>query len=334
MTLFWILVQFVVCTALVVVSGVRLSRYGDIIAEKTGIGGTWVGLVLLAAVTSLPELITGASSIVIFDVADIAVGDVVGSCMFNLLILAFLDFAHPKPLSATIHQGHVLSAAFGLVMLGAASLAVLAGDRGVAVGWVGVQSVIFLALYGFAVHTIFKFERTRVSALAEELTGEIKYRDITLRRAIWAYVAGAAVMIVAAAYLPGLGEELATVTGLNQSIVGSLFVAISTSLPELVVTGAAARMGAFDMAVGNLFGSNLFNVAVLGVDDLLYTRGSLLVDASPAHVFTLISAMLMTSIAIIGLTFRAQRKRYPLSWDAFFIAGVYLLGVVLLWRMA
>jgi cation:H+ antiporter len=116
---------FGVCTLLIVLSGVRLSRYGDVIAEKSGLGGTWMGVLVMAAVTSLPELVTGVSSIVVFDVPDIAAGDVIGSCMFNLLILAFLDFRHPEPLSARIHQGHVLSAAFGIVMLGLAALAML-----------------------------------------------------------------------------------------------------------------------------------------------------------------------------------------------------------------
>jgi cation:H+ antiporter len=334
MTLVWILVQFTACTGLVLLSGIRLSRYGDIIAEKTGIGGTWMGVVVMAAVTSLPELITGASSIVIFDVADIAAGDAIGSCMFNLLILAFLDLTHPKPLSARVHQGHVLAAAFGLVQLALASIAILLGASGLTIGWIGVQSVLFLAVYLFAVQAIFRFERSRLSDLAEELTGDIKYRRITLRSAVLAYAAAASVMIASAAYLPGVGEHLAVVTGIDQSFVGSLFVAFSTSLPELVVTGAAARMGALDMAVGNLFGSNLFNIAVLGVDDILYTRGSLLTDISPAHVFTLLASMLMTTIAIIGLTFRAQRKRYRLSLDAIGISTIYVLGVILLWRMA
>jgi cation:H+ antiporter len=102
-----IAVEFILCALFIVVAGVRLSCYGDVIAVKTGIGRTWMGVLVMAAVTSLPELVTGASSIVIFDVADIAAGDAIGSCMFNLLILAFLDVREPEPLSARVHQGHV-----------------------------------------------------------------------------------------------------------------------------------------------------------------------------------------------------------------------------------
>ncbi|MEK7789952.1 MAG: sodium:calcium antiporter, partial [Planctomycetota bacterium] len=79
---------FIVCTAVIVYSGTKLAKYGDIIAEKTGLGRMWIGVVLMASVTSLPELVTGISSVTYAGVPDIAVGDVLGSCVFNMLILA------------------------------------------------------------------------------------------------------------------------------------------------------------------------------------------------------------------------------------------------------
>ena len=86
--LVWI--QFAACAAVICYAGAKLSYYGDIIAEKTGLGRTWIGVVLMASVTSLPELITGVSSVALADVPDIAAGDVLGSCMFNILIIALL----------------------------------------------------------------------------------------------------------------------------------------------------------------------------------------------------------------------------------------------------
>jgi cation:H+ antiporter len=252
--------------------------------------------------------------------------------MFNLLILAMLDFRHPAPLSASIHQGHVLAAGFGMVQLGLAALAMAAGASGPVIGWIGVQSVAFLGVFGFAARLIFKYERGRVSELAEEIAGEAEKR-MSLRGAVVRYVAAAALLVSAAAYLPAAAEALALATGLGQSFVGSLFVAASTSLPEVVVSVAAARLGALDMAAANLFGSNIFNVAVLGVDDLLYTRGSLLAQVSGVHLVSLLVAMVMTAVAIIGLTYRAQKKRFRLSWDSVFIVGLYAVGVWLIWTL-
>ena len=109
--------------------------------------------------------------------------------------------------------------------------------------------------------------------------------------------------------------------------------AVSTSLPEVVVCIAAVRIGALDMAAANLFGSNLFNIAVLGFDDILYRQGPILLAVSRAHMATLSAAILMTGIAIVGLTFRARRKRYRLSWDAMAMVGVYVLSILLLARL-
>lgn len=104
--LLWI--AFIVCTSVIIYSGTRLSKYGDIIAEKTGLGRTWIGVVLMASVTSLPELVTGISSVTYANVPDIAVGDVLGSCVFNMLIISFLDAMHrPTPISSRAHHGHV-----------------------------------------------------------------------------------------------------------------------------------------------------------------------------------------------------------------------------------
>jgi cation:H+ antiporter len=322
--------QFVVCAAVIVFAGIRLSRYGDAIAEKTGFGGTWIGLILLATVTSLPELVTGASAILLVDVVDIAVGDALGSCMFNLLILAMLDAMHPVPLSARIHQGHMLAAGFAVVQLGVLAAAMTLGPRVPTLGWVGAQSLILFALYALAMRTIFTFERTRLADQAEEVVDEMRNQDISLSRAVPLFIVNSVILVIAASLLPAVAEQFAQVTGLQESFVGSVFVAASTSLPEVVVSVAAVRLGAIDMAAANLFGSNLFNLAVVAFDDVLFVDGPLLASISPAHIVTALGALVMTGIAMIGLTVRARAKRYRLSWDAIASIAVYVLTLVLL----
>ncbi len=333
-TLAGLTLQFVVVSGVILWTGVRLSRYGDMIGEKTGLGGSFVGLLLMAGVTSLPELITGTSAVALYGARDIAAGDAIGSCMFNLVILAALDLRQELPLSTRVHQGHVLTAAFGIVQLALVGLAIVAGARMPTVGWIGVHSLVFIGIYVLAMRTIFVFEKTRLGAVERALAAQHSYADVSVRRAILLYAATAVVLVAAAAYLPGLGEALARQTGLASSFVGSLFVAASTSLPEIVVSAAAARMGALDMAAANLFGSNLFNVAILGLDDIADVHGSLLQRVAPEHLVTLTAAIMMTAVAIIGLTYRASRKRFRLSWDAIAIAAIYVMAAVLLHLMA
>lgn len=325
----WLLLEFFGCATIILLTGIRLSRYGDVIGRRTGLGGTWVGIILMASVTSLPELVTGTSAALI-GLPDMAVGDAVGSCMFNLLILALLDVRNPEPLSARIHQGHVLSAGFGSVLLAVVGLALAGGASTPALGWIGLPSFALLGGYMLAMRMIYRYERTRATELVKEIGEELRQQKVSLRRAATIYAINAAILIATAAYLPEVGQQLADVSGLGPSFIGTLFIAFSTSLPEIVVSVAAVRIGAIDMAAGNLFGSNLFNLAILGFDDVLYRHGVLLSQADPANAIAVTGALGMTAVAIIGVTYRAAKKRYRLSWDAFAMVAIYIVAAFML----
>jgi cation:H+ antiporter len=318
--------QFGACAAVILFAGVKLSFYGDIIAEKTGLGRTWVGVVLLASVTSLPELITGISSVALFGVPDIAAGDVLGSCMFNVLIIALLDLmAGPSPLSARAHQGQVLTAGIGILLLGLVAISLNLGPQMPSVGWVGVHSIVLVLLYLGAMRLVFTYEKRRIAEFVEKV--EYKgHAEISGKRAYTMYGLNAAFIVAAATYLPHLGGEIARATGLGQSFVGNIIIGASTSLPEIVVSLAALKMGAVDMAFGNLFGSNLFDMAILGIDDVFYTKGVLTSHVAASQQIAAIAAMMMTAVAVVGMTYRVTRKRLFLAWDSWGIVAVYVLA--------
>jgi cation:H+ antiporter len=320
--------QFAAVAAVILFAGTKLSRYGDVIAEKSGMGRTWVGIILLASVTSLPELITGASSVVIFDLPDLAVGNILGACMFNMLTIALLDVLSGRtPISTRANQGQVLAAGFGVLMLGVAAISIAGNTSMPALGWIGWYSVAFFLIYAVAIRTVFLFEQRRVAELVHERVEAARYDSVSLRRAYGNYAINAALVIGAAVYLPHIGDRIATATGLGGTFVGTTFIALTTTLPELVVSVAALRIGATDLIFGNLFGSNLFNLAILAVDDLLYVKGPLLSSAAQSHVISANTAMAMTAVAVIGLTYRASRKRFLFAWDSLAILVLYTLGV-------
>jgi cation:H+ antiporter len=324
--------QFIACTAVIVYAGSRLSKYGDIIAEKTGLGRMWVGALLLAAVTSLPELVSGVAAVTVFDLPDIAVGGVLGSCMFNLLILSLVDaMTGRKPIYTGVNEGHVISAGFGVLLLGLIAVNIYLGGTFPTVGWICVFSFAYFALYVVAMRVLFLYNKRRIAAVVKEMAEELRYRDVTAKRAYALYAVNAVVIVLAAAYLPHLGERIAAITGFGQTFVGSFFIALATSLPELVVTVAAIRLGAVDLALGNLFGSNLFNIAVLAIEDFLYFKGPLLGAASDAHIVTAGVAIAMTAAAIVGLTYRTIKRPFFLAWDSMGILGLYFMGQVILY---
>ncbi len=330
MLLHWL--GFLLCTAAIVFFGIRLSRYGDILAEKSGLGRTAVGMIFVALVTSLPELVTGIGAVTYAQAPDIAVGDVLGSCVFNLVILAVLDaLVRPEPLSARAGFGHILTAAFGIALLGSTALSLLFARQIGALGWIGPYSLVFLLGYVAALHLIHRYERRRRAEFLRERAEEPRYAAIPLRTAVVRYVGNAAGVVAAAGLLPHLSKGIARGTGLGETFVGNAFVAVSTSLPEVVVSLAALRMGAVDLAIGNLFGSNIFNISILAVDDLFYTAGPLLSAVSPFHLVSALSAIVMSATAIVGLTYRAERKILFMAWDSVAILGIYLGNLLLLY---
>ena len=325
---------FIICTSVIVYSGIRLSKYGDIIAEKTGLGRMWIGVVLMASVTSLPELVTGISSVTYAGVPNIAIGDVLGSCVFNMLILAFLDAIYkPMPISAKAHHGHILSAGFGILLLSIIGIGLFLGNRILPLGWIGQYSLMVLIIYFVAMRLLFVYERRRIAEFVKERVEELRYEKISTRTAVVNYVINAMVVIIAAIFLPKIGEGIAETTGLGQTFVGNIFIALSTSLPEVVVSISAVKMGAIDLAVGNLFGSNIFNIFILAIDDMFFVKGPILSFVNASHIISALSAILMTAIAIIGLTYRSEKKKLFLAWDSIGILFVYVINLMLLYAL-
>jgi len=324
----WVWLQFAFCVLLIGAAGSRLSHYGDVIAEKTGFSGTWIGVVMLATVTSLPELATGISAVSLADMPDLAVGDVLGSCVFNLFILFILDFLHRKESVYTrASQGHILSAGFGIMMLGFAGFSLLVSSQGhvARIGHVGLYSPLILILYVLAMRTVFRYEHDQKKQSAKR--SEEVYGHLSFRRAVVGYSVAAAVVVGVGTWLPFVGQQIAHLMGWETTFVGTLFVAFATSVPEVVVTLAALRIGALDMAIGNVLGSNLFNVAILAVDDIFYLPGPLFDHVSPIHSVSAVSAIMMSGIAIVGLLYRPTTNLFrKVGWISLFLFLVYLLN--------
>jgi cation:H+ antiporter len=328
--------QLAGCAALILAAGTRLSKYGDAIARHTGLGGGWIGLVLMASVTSLPELVTGVSSVTVANVPDIAVGNVLGACVLNLAMMVVLDAMHRQAsIYAVASQGHVLGAAFGILMFGAVAIGLLAGSAQWSVGHVSLVSVALVGLYLVAVRTIYQYERraTQAAEAAGEANGPLP--SITLRRAVTGYVLAALVVVGAALWLPFAAGAVADTMGWSDGFVGTLLVALATTLPELTVTVAAVRLGALDMAIGNLVGSNLFNLLILAIDDAFYVTGPLFAAVSPAHLLSAASASAMAAALIIALVARPQaRLLNAIGWTSVAIAFVYFVNTWLVFRQA
>jgi cation:H+ antiporter len=324
---------FALTGAVIVVAGSRLTVYSDAVAERTGIGGLWVGSVLLAGATSLPELATDVFA-VRMGAPDLAVGDLFGSSMANMLILALVDLVLPRQqLLRRVTLDHALAACLAIALTGLATVFVVLRHRP-AIGGFAIGPSLLLLFYALGTRAVYRHARRARAESAPEATPARRPGAAgatpTLRRAVVGYLVSAAVILVAAPAFARSAERIAVDTGLGTTFVGAWLVGFATSVPELVTSLTAVRMGAFDMAVGNLFGSNGFNMAIFFALDVAHRGGPLFAAVSEAHVITGVFAMVLTSIGLAALVYRAERRFAMIEPDSLAIVLGYVFGLWML----
>ena len=322
----WLQLSF--CLLIIGFAGYYLSRYGDIIAEKTGMSASWVGLILLATATSLPELVTGISAVTVANAPNIAVGDILGSTVFNLAILVILDVLYQREtLYSRAAQGHILSAALGALLIAFAGFSLLLDHAGMSptLGHVGLYTPLIVLVYIAAMRSIYRYEQRTLDAYTEASTE--RHPQATLRQAVTGYVLAAMAVIAAGSWLPFVAKDISELMGWGQSFIGTLLVAAVTSAPEVAVTISALRIGALDMAIANLLGSNLFDILILAVDDLFYTKAPLLASVDTSHAITAFTAVMMSALVTVGFIFRPrQRAVLKLTWISLGLLLFYILN--------
>lgn len=318
--------QFLISALIVVLAAQRLARYGDVIAIRTQLGGMFVGTLLLAGATSLPELLTTVSAIN-QSVPSLAAGSIFGSCMFNMFMLAVLDMAlFRRRVLRSVLLNHAISGSMAVV-LGGLTLFFLLADFQVGIAWVGLDSVLLMGAYVGGVWLLQANNPPRGPDVDDAPIAGVP----SLRHGLIGFVIATAVLVVVTPILVHSAAGIAAATGVSTGFVGATLVAIVTSLPELVTTLSAARIGAFDMAVGNLFGSNCFNIFILGITDLFYTQGYFLSSIDEVMMLAAVLGVLLTAMGLFGNVTRMERRLLLVEVDALAIGVTYLVGTWLLY---
>lgn len=322
---------FAVCTLVIVVSATGLSRYADRLAEMTGIGRVWIGMTAVAISTSLPELSAGLSAVLYARSPNIAMGDVLGSCVFNLAIIALIDFMTPgEPMRIKLGTGHLISAGFGVVLISIVLTGLtLPPVPAMSVMHISLISPVIICCYIVASRITFKFEQMELDKPGGRKPGKQDVKPDDRAGALVMLVACAVVVGISGSLLPKIGVELADGLGVGRGFVGSVFLALSTSLPELTVAVACVRFNTLDIAVGNIFGSNIFNCVVLSIDDIVYLDGSIYDAAAPGQAITASIALAMTGVAIVGMVYKSSKRMFiRMGWDSAALVALYAANVV------
>ena len=322
----------------VVFAGVMLARSADVIASGTKIGGLWLGMVLLALATSLPELVTAGTAVRIGAV-DLAAGDLFGSNMANMLILALINLFAGGNLFRRAALDQALTATFAISLTSIAAGFVLFSSSSV-VGWVGPGSLLLFVTYVLGSRAVLRHSsgvqqtvvETEITTLPSGKGGE-ESETRPICGAIIRFVIGAILVSVTAPLFAVSAENAVELTGLSASFLGVLVLGVATSLPEVVTSLAAVRIKAYDLAVANLFGSNAVNMVMFLPLDLMHTSSPILASVGPVHAFTGLVSILMMSLALTAIVLRARRPANGFGPDSVLIVVTYVvaLGIIMGW---
>lgn len=324
--------QFVVCASIIVVAGTYLAKYADAIAEITKLGRLLIGSVLLAGATSLPELTVDISAIRM-GAADLAIGDLFGSCLANLLILAVLDLMQRSTGGMLSRRAarHALSGSMSVALLSVAGLTLLTAPLAGNVTFLGISPGLWVLAVTYIGGVRIVYLDQRVSAA--ETAGDPHHVTETppvLSTAVLGFAAAAVVILIVGPFMAHAADSFAKATGLGRTFVGTTLVALSTSLPELVASLAAVRMGAHDLAIGNVFGSNAFNMLLLIPLDIVQP-GSLMAVVSAGHGITCLCTILATQTAIMGQLYNVEGRFRFIDPDAWLVIGIVIAGLALVY---
>lgn len=318
---------FLICSAVVVVAGINLARYGDELAEKTGWGTLWVGTILVAVSTSLPELTFSISAVWLEKSPGLALGNVFGANMINVFVIALvaLLFGIPNLFGDHGEETRILvKVAIGLVAI--AALAGASGDF--KLGPSSVGALLIAALYVWGMRQVYRAGRT-----------EMHVEDIPsptggARKAWIGFGLASLAVIVAARFLAASADSIAEITGIGASFIGVLLVSIVTTLPEGSVTVAAAFRRSYGIAMGNVYGSCAFNVFILAIADLFQPGAPLLRSMENAHYAAAAGALILMSMGFLAVRSCDTRNMTLARVLTLAAAPIYLGALYIVFQLA
>ncbi|WP_198021821.1 sodium:calcium antiporter [Paracoccus sp. J39] len=333
---------FAAAAAIVWIAGTRMVRLVDRLADRTGMGKGFAGMLLLGGIVSLTEIST-VSTAAFTGSPLLALNNLLGSESINLFLLAAVDpLTGREALTSFIAKPAMLfQGTMGIVLLAFTALAMAVGD--VLVFGVGLwSSALFLLCLG-ALWMSARYEHRKVWTVQDQTekpgdeSGDDggpdrdKHRQESLGPLCLKLTALAGVILLAGLFLSLTGDALAEQTGLGASFVGFLLVGISTSLPELSTITAALRMKRHEMAVGDILGSNVFNLLLVFLTDVLYVGGPVLNQVGRFEIVTSLLAIVMTGILLLGLLERRDKTVLGMGYDSAAMLAVFLGGVAILY---
>jgi len=318
-------INFLISILIIFYSGRKLSTYGDIISDKTGLGGGFVGVILIGFITSLPELITTISSVSLVKDINLAWGNILGSNLLNITVLAFCDFLIKRgSVFRVFDNGNILTGLFSIIITAIACIGMITGKDIIFAGNISIYTFIVFFIYIFGSYILYR-NALHQKDNSPTIQIENSSNHISTPKLAILFLINAALIVAAGVSITYTCDQISKITGLGSTFVGSLFLATATSLPEIVVSVVSIKMGALNLAIGNIIGSNFFNITILGLSDFFYRGGSLFTSSDKINLLTSTIFIINTNILLIGMLLKSKRRFFRLGIDSIFAISLYFI---------
>lgn len=315
-----IYIQYLILAALVVFFAVKLSYYVDALDKKTNLSGAFIGGVMLAAVTSLPELFTALTAVLSLDQPSLVQGDILGSNVFNLCVIGVLIlFTSRGYMEAKLSRSHSTTLMYGLMMYACAFIAIIKPmEISLGIFSVNLMTICILAIY--AVNVVFMKSDDSADNDNED-DCPLSVKQVAIRFALFSIA-----LVMVSILLTHVTDDIAKELGLGATVAGAIFLGIATSLPELSASVNLVRMKNFNASFGNIVGSNLFNFTILCFADIIYTKGGIYINET--QVMNLLLFGFISSILTLLLIRFKTRRPIILICSALILVS-YVLSIAL-----
>lgn len=320
------LIYAILATTVVLLSN-KAAKYVDLIDKTTNLSGAFIGGVLLSAVTSLPELLTSISATVWLDNPSLSLGNILGSNIFNLSILSILILWGLKAFKkSNISQSHTNTTLFTLIIY----IVVILNMFNIfkfTILTISFTSILIFILYILGVKAM---ASSGNDELLENLEESAVTMDLTLKQIIFRFIITSIGLVISSIFITYATDIISVKLNLGTGLAGALFLGIATSLPEVTSCISLVKIKNYNVAVGNVVGSNLFNFVILFIADVLYLGEGIYNFSEPQTKNLLLFGAIATILTIIILKFKNKFKNNLLIITASLgIITSYLLFLIL-----
>lgn len=337
--------QFTVACVLVILSGIALTRYGEKLQDTAGISSGFIGVFLLGAATSLPEFVASFSAIYLVGAPQLSFGNIFGSNVFNITGLVFIDLFFMREIlyhKARNDISCIKSIAIGIVLtalaiagiyLNSDAYLIQFGLNGRPFACVSIFSLLIFVIYLLTLKQC--CDANNDDANNDNTTDQKTSAELENKKdcasAIWMkFLLSVIAVLITGVWVTYLSDQIAEVTGLGRTFIGSILLASATSLPEVTVSFTTLKMKRYDLMFGNIFGSNTFNLFILSLTDIFTPHIVMLrVEAVELNLITASAALILSGMMLF-LTFAKGSKKQFRVFSAILIALYFLTYHVML----